>query len=50
MDPGSKTVQDGGFTAEFDSMVSKSMEHWKVPGLSIAIIDNASILAKVCLN
>lgn len=31
----------------FDNDVKKTLEHWKVPGLSIAVIDGDNIYAKV---
>ncbi len=44
------TIRDGSFTPEFDALVAESSKHWKVPGLSIAVIDNGSVLAKVYLE
>lgn len=43
-------IRDGSFTAAFDDLVSQTMRRWKVPGLSIAVIDNDTILAKVFLG
>lgn len=44
----SSLVRDGSFTPEFDDLVSKTLRRWKVPGLSIAVINNDEVLAKVC--
>ncbi|PVH88479.1 beta-lactamase/transpeptidase-like protein [Cadophora sp. DSE1049] len=42
----SPLVQDGSFTPEFDDLVSETMRRWNVPGLSTAVIDNDTVLAK----
>ncbi|KAL5320683.1 hypothetical protein ACEPPN_011493 [Leptodophora sp. 'Broadleaf-Isolate-01'] len=42
----SSLVRDGSFTPEFDDLVSKTLRRWKVPGLSIAVINNDEVLAK----
>ncbi|KAK0126158.1 hypothetical protein ONS95_007776 [Cadophora gregata] len=42
----SSLIRHGSFTPEFDDLVSKTMRRWKVPGLSIAVIDNDTVLSK----
>jgi hypothetical protein len=42
-----KYIKDGQFTPAFDVLVTKSMESWNVPGLSIAVIQDHEICAKV---
>jgi hypothetical protein len=43
-----KYIQNGKFTEDFDSLVTQSIETWKVPGLSIAVIQEEETCAKVC--
>ena len=43
-----KYIQNGKFTEAFDSLVTQSIETWKVPGLSIAVIQDGEVCAKVC--
>jgi hypothetical protein len=47
MEKRDKLIKDGQFTSAFDSLVSESIDRWKVPGLSIAVIHNNAICAKV---
>ena len=35
------------FTSEFSELVNKSLHHWKVPGISIAVIDDDDVYAEV---
>jgi hypothetical protein len=42
-----KYIKDGEFTAAFDCLVAESIERWKVPGLSIAVIQDEEVCAKV---
>lgn len=35
------------FSKEFNDLVSSTLDHWHVPGLSIAIVDNNSTFSKV---
>ncbi|PMD51959.1 uncharacterized protein K444DRAFT_669634 [Hyaloscypha bicolor E] len=41
-----KHILDGQFTATFDSLVTESIDSWKVPGLSIAVIQDDEVCAK----
>jgi hypothetical protein len=41
-------IQNGKFTEAFDSLVTQSIETWKVPGLSIAVVQDEEVCAKVC--
>ena len=41
------TSNHGPLTLQFDELVRKNMEEWKVPGLSIAIVDGNQTWAKV---
>jgi hypothetical protein len=47
MDRSDKYIQNGQFTATFDSLVTESIDSWKVPGLSIAVIQDDEVCAKV---
>lgn len=47
MDKSDKHILDGQFTATFDSLVTESIDSWKVPGLSIAVIQDDEVCAKV---
>jgi CubicO group peptidase (beta-lactamase class C family) len=35
-------------TKEFDNFATETLDSWKVPGLSIAVIDGNEVFAKVC--
>jgi hypothetical protein len=37
-------------TLEFEKLVHKCMEEWKVPGLSIAVVQGDEVYSKVTLN
>lgn len=36
------------FTLEFDSLVQRQLEKWKVPGITISVVHGSSTFAKVC--
>jgi hypothetical protein len=42
-----KYIKDGQFTGAFDYLVTESMGSWKVPGLSVAAIQDEEVCAKV---
>jgi CubicO group peptidase (beta-lactamase class C family) len=42
-----KWVKDGEFTSQFDRLVSKIMSDCKTPGISLAVINDESVYAKV---
>lgn len=48
MAEGLTLIRDGCFTSAFDDLVSKTMSRWNVPGLSIAVIKDDTVMAKVC--
>jgi hypothetical protein len=50
MERSDKYVKDCQFTAAFDTLVTESIEAWKVPGLSIAVIQDNEVCAKVSLT
>lgn len=44
------TEGDGSlFTEEFAKFAKETLEEWKVPGVSIAVIDDEDVLTQVCL-
>jgi hypothetical protein len=47
MDRSDKYSLDGQITATLDSLVTESIDSWKVPGLSIAVIQDDEVCAKV---
>jgi hypothetical protein len=48
MERSDKLIKDGHFTPAFDTLVTESIESWKVPGLSIAVTQDAAVCAKAC--
>lgn len=45
--PNATTGVNGPLTAQFDELVKRTLEEWKVPGLSIAIVEGDQTWAKV---
>lgn len=47
-----KTLNMAHKTADFEQLIRKTIEEWKVPGLSIAVVEGDEIYAKVthCIN
>jgi hypothetical protein len=45
-----ETVADGNnpLTEEFGELVKKTLYEWKVPGMSIAVVDGENTYMKVC--
>lgn len=39
--------EESPFSKEFNDLVSSTLDHWHVPGLSITIVDNNSTFSKV---
>lgn len=42
-----KFIVDNGFTSTFDALVSNTISRYKVPGLSIAVVNKDNTCAKV---
>jgi hypothetical protein len=42
-------MRDGKFTPEFDELVKEKFERWHVPGMSIAVIQDDEVCAKVLI-
>ncbi len=40
-------MRDGKFTPEFDELAKERLERWHVPGMSIAVIEDDEVCAKV---
>jgi hypothetical protein len=38
------------FAIEFDNFVTEILDNWKVPGLSIAVIDGNEVFTEVCTS
>lgn len=43
-------TDESPFDPEFDALVSKLLEEWKVPGLSIAVVHGSESYSKVNLD
>lgn len=43
-------TEESPFDPEFDALVSKLLEEWKVPGLSIAVVHGSESYSKVNLE
>lgn len=44
---GKRYMRDGKFTPEFDELVKEKLDRWHVPGMSIAVIQDDEVCAKV---
>ena len=38
------------FSHSFDELVSHNLDHWRVPGISVAVVDGNETYGKVCFS
>lgn len=44
---GAMATSQSPFDAAFDSLVENAREEWKIPGISVAVVDNEETFSKV---